>query len=565
MDYCPIMPRIPAYVVLTLGLAAPAIALSAPTASVAGSGFSHDGLFRLLSAEFAVARNRPTEAMAPYREEALATNDPAVLERALQIANYLQDSQAGLELAERFSRNNPDNTTAWYQKAYHALRLQQADAVMDALEKLIALNPEAELEALFLSAYPSTPEGRNKLLESINRLEQRFPRNSQLYFAHALLAGENGQYSMAIDYIRRAQAINPDNIPALLLHARILGMDNRNDEALDILSSAVMKYPNSRQVTLHYARALIKAGHSFQAESRLKQLLDKLPADGEILLMHGLLAFNNRHDEESRHSLEQLVLTGEHTDEAHFYLGLIARRGGNTDSAESHLEAVGEGPHFLPALGELSDMLASSGRLDEARRNLAAARQNLPEQATTLYAMEAELLNKQNRYADSIALLNDGLEKHPHDNLLLFSRALTADKLKNLPQFEKDMQELLSRDPDNFSYLNALGYTLADQTQRFGEAEVYLRKAFRLKPEDPAIIDSMGWLYYRVGNVNEALEYVQKAFNLFPDEEIGTHLAEILWVTGKHAEAGKVWQQLLKANPDSELVLKHKAKFERKP
>ncbi|HEX5277094.1 MAG TPA: tetratricopeptide repeat protein [Fluviicoccus sp.] len=567
-DFYPIMPRIATCLLLSVllpGFSAPAFSTTAAASAPTGPAFSHDGLFRLLSAEFAVSRNQPAAALKPYREEALASNDAAVLERALQIANYLQDSQAGLELSDHLTVLQPENSTAWYQKAFHGLRLQQSDTVMEALGKLIQLNPEAEIEALFLSAYPPTPEGRGKMLEAIEQLERRFPQNSQLLFAHALLAGENGQYSIAGDYIRRALAANPDNIPAILLQARILGMDNRNREALDVLSSAVMKYPNSRQVNLHYARMLIKAGHPFQAESRLKQLLERFPADGEILLMHGLLAYNNQHDPEARRSLEQLVLTGEHEDEAHFYLGMISLRGKDSDQAERHFEAIGEGPHFLPALSELSGMLASSGRVDEARRNLAVARQNMPNQAAMLYVLEAEMLNKVSRHAEAMSLLNEGVDKYPQDNLLLFSRALTADKLKNLPGFEKDMQELLSRDPENFSYLNALGYTLADQTQRFGEAEVYLRKALRLKPEDPAVIDSMGWLLYRLGNVNEALEYVQKAFKLFPDEEIGTHLAEILWVTGKRAEAAKVWQQLLQKNPTSELVLKHKAKFEQKP
>ncbi|HEX5362243.1 MAG TPA: tetratricopeptide repeat protein [Fluviicoccus sp.] len=562
------MPRITTCLLLSIlmpGLASPAYSATANPPVITGPAFSHDGLFRLLSAEFAVSRNQPAAALKPYLDEALAGRDAGVLERALQVANYLQDSKAGLQLATRLAEVQPENASAWYQKTFHALRMQQSDVVMESLGKLIVLNPEAEIEALFLSAYPPTPEGRDSMLDAINQLERRFPQNSQLLFAHALLAGENGQYTIAGDYIRRALAANPENIPAILLHARILGMDNRNSEALDVLSAAVMKYPNSRQVNLHYARMLIKAGHPFQAESRLKQLLERFPADGEILLMHGLLAFNNQHDPEARRSLEQLVLTGEHEDEAHFYLGMISKRNKDPDQAELHFEAIGEGPHFLPALSELSGMLAGSGRLDEARRNLAVARQNMPEQAAMLYVLEGEMLNRISRYQESMTILNEGLGKYPQDNLLLFSRALTADKLKNLPQFEKDMQELLTREPDNFSYLNALGYTLADQTQRFGEAEVYLRKAFRMKPEDPAVIDSMGWLYYRLGNVNEALEYVQKAFKLFPDEEIGTHLAEILWVTGKRSDAVKVWQQLLLKNPTSELVLKHKAKFEQKP
>lgn len=530
-----------------------------------GPSFSHEGLFRLMQAEFSLSRNQPDNALAPYREEARATGDQQVIERALQIANFLQNSEAGLELAGLLSRLRPETASVWYQTAYHALRLQQPDAAMNAIGKLIALNPEAELEALFLSAYPSSPEGRTALLTALDKLDSQYPKNSHLLFARALLAGENNRFPEAIDYVRRSLALKPDSIPATLLHARLLGLNKQEKDALDVLLNAVMKNPDSRQVNLHYARMLIKTGHPFQAESRIRQMLPKNPNDEELLLMHGLLAFNNKHDGESRSSLEKLVLTGEHADEARYYLALIARRQNNPEQAAGLLNAIGPGPQYVQAMSELSDLLVSDKRLDEARRNLAAARRGQPEQAATLYVVEAELLNKQNLHAEAMELLTTAIAQHPAENLLLFSRALTADRMKNLPGFEKDMQELLARDPGNASYLNALGYTLADRTQRLGEAETYLRQAYRLKPDDPAIIDSMGWLYYRLGNVTEALEYVRKAFTLMQDEEIGTHLAEILWISGNREEAAKIWQQLLDKKPDSDMVLKHKAKFEQKP
>ncbi len=565
LEYRFIMSRMIVLAALGGLLLNPLAVLAEPAPAAVTPAFSHDSLHALLRAEFAISRNQAADALAPYRDQALATRDRAVLERALQIANYLQDSKEGLVIATALSDTVPAQSGVWYQAAYHALREQDADRAINALSRLLDLDPEAELEALFLSAYPATPEGRTRMIEAIGGLESQHPGNGHLQFARALLAGENGAYAEAITHIRQARSRMPDSIPALLLHARLLGMNHQETEALDLLSDAVMKYPNSRQVNLHYARILIKTGHPYQAESRLKQLLANSPNDEEILLMHGLLAYNNQHDADARQSLDRLALTGEHADEARYYLALIARRQQNPDLAETHLESISEGRFFIAALSELSDLLASQDRLEEARRNLVIARQSLPEQAAMIYVIEAEMLNKRKQSEQAFLLLNEALNRFPQDNTLLFARALTSDKLKKLPQFEKDMQELLARDPGNASYLNALGYTLADQTQRFGEADVYLRQAYQLKPDDPAIIDSMGWLYYRLGNVTQALEYIQKAFNLYPDEEIGLHLAELLWVTGKQAEAEKVWRQLLRKNPDSEMVLKHKAKFEQKP
>lgn len=552
---------------VAVALACLALGVQAAPLPEKSPAFSHEGLYRLMQAEFALSRNLAGEALAPYREEALATDDPGVLDRALQIANFLQDNMTGLEIATRLSRLQPGESRVWYQLAFHALRQQRPEVAMEALDHLLTLNPEAELEALFLGTAPNGGGGANRdaLLPALEYLERKYPDNPHLLFARALLAGENNRLGEAIDYGRRAHRGNPDSIPTLLLYARLLGLNRQEKEALDLLSSAVLKYPESRQVNLHYARMLIKAGHPFQAESRLRQMVDKYPTDGELLLMHGLLAFNNRHDAEGAPSLRRLLLQGEHEDEARYYLALMERRKGNTEDALELLAGIEPGPQYLAALNETADLLAASGKLAEARQKLAAARTAQPGLAVTLTVVEAEILNKNRLHDEALLLLDEAISAHPRENILLFSRALTADKLKNLPQFEKDMQELLARDPENASYLNALGYTLADRTQRFGEAEVYLRQAYRLKPDDPAIIDSMGWLQYRLGNVTEALEYVRKAYTLLQDEEIGLHLAELLWATGDREEAARVWRQLLQRNPDSEMVLKHKAKFEQTP
>jgi Flp pilus assembly protein TadD len=157
----------------------------------------------------------------------------------------------------------------------------------------------------------------------------------------------------------------------------------------------------------------------------------------------------------------------------------------------------------------------------------------------------------------------DAINKHPQDNMLLFSRALLSEKRNDLIQFESDMTELMKRDPNNASYLNAYGYTLADRTSRFKEADVLLQAAIKLKPNDPAIIDSVGWLLYKKGLTFEALSYIKKAFVASNDEEIGLHLAEILWVSGYKSEAAAIWQQLLKQNPKSEAVLKHRAQWDK--
>lgn len=542
----------------------PAPADSPAVTEAPAAPFSQSTLYSLLKAEFAIGRNQATLALPEYQAQATSTRDAGVIERALQVANYLQDSPVALSLAALQAEVSPKLPAAHYQIAYHALKQQHYEEAIQAIDRLLDLDPEAELEALFISAYPANPEDREKLLNALSALEKSRPDNPHLLFAHALMISENGDAFSALEYIRRAQQKNGGSVPITLLHARLLTQTKQELAALDLLEKAAQSRPRSRQINLSYAKLLIRQKKHDLAENKLQQLLQYYPDDGEILLLHALLAFDSHHDTAASSSLQKLLLQDEHANEAHYYLGMIARRQKQPAVAEQHLSAIEDGPHFIAARSELANLLESENRLKDAQQSLASARQQHPEEAPTLYVVEAELLDRAGHTADAFNLLQEGCQRFPQENLVLFSRALMADKLKNMSQFEQDMQQLLVRDPHNPTYLNTLGYTLADKTHRYGEAENYLRQAYQLRPDDPAIIDSMGWLFYRQGNLQDALDYIQRAYSLYVDDEIGLHLAELLWVSGRKTDAQKVWQQLLSRNPKSELILKHKAQWEQK-
>lgn len=536
-----------------------------PEATPAASGsFSYDSLYSLLLAEMAIQRGQPQTALQEYARQSRNTSDTNIIERSIEIANYLQDSKTALPLAQQWAQVNPGKAQAFYQLAYHALKQQQYEQAITAIDQLLMLEPEAELESLFLSAYPANAEGRKHLLNALSSLEQIYPDNANLLFAHGLLEGENGNYPVALTYMDKARTKNPKSVPIVLLEARILTLGKQEKQAVKLLEHALTANPRSQQLNLHYVRALIAIKEYAQAENKLQTLLAVLPNNGEMLLMHALLAYDNKHDDAAIASLKKLISLDINPDEARYYLALIAKRQSRTAEAENYLVQITEGDRFLTAQAELASIRIKDQRLSQARQQFAEARQQQPDIANTLYAIEAEVLNDNGQSDAAYALLADGITKFPADNLLLFSRALMADKRDDLLQFEKDMQELLRRDPNNPSYMNAYGYTLVDKTGRYAEAEPYLRQALKLKPNDPAIIDSMGWLLYRQGHLFEALTYIKQAYAASADEEIGLHLAEILWVSGYKTDAQKVWQQLLRKKPNSAPVLKHRTQWEKK-
>jgi tetratricopeptide (TPR) repeat protein len=215
---------------------------------------------------------------------------------------------------------------------------------------------------------------------------------------------------------------------------------------------------------------------------------------------------------------------------------------------------VGAGTDYLPAQLRQADILIASGRAAEAARRLADARSSQPDYAIQLYLIEAETLANNERPEQARQVLDKALVQNPDDLNLLYTRAMLAEKRNDLAQMEKDLRAIIQREPDNAMALNALGYTLTDRTTRYAEARGLIEKAHRINPDDPAVLDSMGWVNYRLGNLDDAEKYLRQALERFPDHEVAAHLGEVLWANGKQREAKKVWAKALQDQPDSPIL-----------
>jgi tetratricopeptide (TPR) repeat protein len=185
---------------------------------------------------------------------------------------------------------------------------------------------------------------------------------------------------------------------------------------------------------------------------------------------------------------------------------------------------------------------------------LASSRDSQPDYALQLYLIEIESLSKQQRFDAAWQRMAEALEQFPEDLNLIYTRAMLAEKRGNLAGLEQDLRFIIEREPDNAMALNALGYTLADRTTRYAEAHELIARAYELNPDDPAILDSLGWVNYRMGNLAEAEKLLRQALERMPDHEVAAHLGEVLWVSGQQDAARKVWRQALSETPDSSVL-----------
>ena len=524
-----------------------------PEAPKVYASFSEETLYALLTAELAGQRNRFDIALGNYVQQARSTQDPAVSERAFRIAEYLGADQAALETALIWARNAPDNLDAQRAAAIQLARDGQYDDSMQYMERVLLGKGDTHFDFLALSAAETDPDTRAGLLQSFDRLLVKFPDNGQLLFGKALLLHQDGRAEEALKLLEAHDA-SAHEVPPLLLRARLLQGLERGEEALPLLRKGIKEHPQDKRLRLAYARQLVELQRMDEAKSEFAGLLQQFPDDDDLRFSLALVCLEAEAWDEASIYLDELVARGSHVDAAHFNLGRAYEERQDPSSALVEYGLVGPGNDYLSAQLRQAEILLDSDRASEARSRLNKARENQPDYAIQLYLIESEALANRKQTEQAWQVIQQGLEQFPNDTNLLYTRAMLAEKRDDLPGLERDLRSVLEREPDNATVLNALGYTLADRTTRYAEAKSLIEKAHALNPDDPATLDSMGWVNYRLGNLSEAERFLRLALERLPDHEVAAHLGEVLWAQGKQREARKVWAAALADQPDSSIL-----------
>jgi len=532
----------------------PAAPAARPEPAVYGS-FTQETVYSLLVAELAGQRNRFDIALDNYVIQAQKTQDPAISERAFRIAEYLGADQAAQDTSLIWAKNDPDNIDAQRAAAIQLARAGRYDESMAYMEKVLQGQGDTHFDFLALSAAETDQDTRDGLLNSFDRLLKKYPDNSQLVFGKALLLQQDGKSQAALKLLEEHPP-QDDEIAPVLLRARLLQSLDRGPEALPLLRKTIAKHPDDKRLRLTYARMLVEQDRIDDAKIEFASLLQQYPDDDELRYSLALVSLEAKAYEEAAGYLQDLIDRDSHVDAAHVNLGRIREERNDPEGALVEYAQVGPGNDYLPAQLRQADILIANGRADEAARRLDAARDAQPDYAIQLYLIEAETLGNNGKDDQALRVLEKAIKQYPDDLNLLYTRAMLAEKRDDLPQMEKDLRAIIAREPENAMALNALGYTLADRTTRYAEARQLIEKAHQINPEDPAVLDSLGWVNYRQGNLDEAERLLRKALERFPDHEVAAHLGEVLWANGKRREARTIWAKAFEAQPDSPILRK---------
>jgi tetratricopeptide (TPR) repeat protein len=281
------------------------------------------------------------------------------------------------------------------------------------------------------------------------------------------------------------------------------------------------------------------------------------PGNTEVIYAVGLLAFQLRDFPVAEENMKRLLSLGyRDANGVRYLLGQIAEEQKQWPQAMQWYERITEGEQLIPARMRTANVLARQGKLDEARSFLKRAAAENPDEEAQLTVAEAQLLREANRNQDAFTLLREALQKEPEQPELLYDYALTAEKLERFDVLESNLRKLIEVRPDHAHAYNALGYSFAERNQRLPEARKLVERALELAPDDFFILDSLGWVMYRQGDLKGAAEQLRRAYNGRPDAEIGAHLGEVLWVMGERDEANRVWQESLKSGAENETLQK---------
>jgi len=562
-----------AAIVVGIGLALGACAAPPPVglaSNVPVAGGEVDGppevnlsgalLYQIMAAEVALQRGDAGSAFATYMSVARQTKDFRLARRAAEIALGARALPQALEA-----------TQYWYELAPQSGEAAQATAMLlvasgrydEALEPLrtqltLAAEPAAELARLqqLLARAPDRAAGL-RLFEQVAAPLLANPKTAaDAHLALARAAQLAGDRERAAREVRAALEVRPDDERAVTQAAQWLAAPDGKEEpagrkqAISLLESFVKRNPEAVDARMTYGRLLIADNQLLPARAQFDEVIKRTPQSLDALYALGVLSMDRTQTRpEARNYFERYLQALESQpdnqrspDPAYLNLARLSEEDKRYDDAMKWLDRVDDGPQFLNARIRKALLLGKMKRVDDGRRLLAETTPENPEERSQIIVAGGQLLREAKRYKESFDFLSAALARVPEDPGLLYDTAMAAEKVDRIDVMETHLRKLITIRPDDAQAYNALGYTFAERNQRLGEAKELIARALKISPEDAYILDSMGWVHFRLGEMPEARSQLERAFELRPEAEVAAHLGEVLWAMGERERAREVWR-----------------------
>ena len=527
------------------------------------AGLSQDLIYEYLLGDIAARRGDATTAAGAMTRAAELSSNLEITLRAFAMSMEAGEYEQALELTDLLESIDPDHHrgNALALRLQALISLNREEDIFDTLVALIDVLPDQAELPQYIAQILGRTANPGRWLALMERVATHFEDNPWVQLSAGWLAYRAGEGDVAQMALDRALALKPGWEEVALLKFSHL-RKNQDDEAVaDFASSFLDRYPDRMRLRLAYGRLLAEWNDNLTALTQFQKLLEFDPQNIDALYAAGILSQGLALLDESKAYFETLLATYPEEDRARLYLGQILSEQRAYDEALDLLRKIASADLYFDVQIRIGFVLADAGRIEEALKHLADVTPKSQDEQVRVYLAREQVLRDSGQPDHALELLSAALIDIPDHPDLLYARGLVTAIMDRVVEHEQDMRRLIEIDPENAHAYNALGYTLADKTDRLTEALELIEKALALLPGDPFILDSLGWVHYRRGDLDLALEYLQLAMDQRPDAEIAAHLGEVLWQLGDEEQAITAWQNGRQNDPDNSILKDTMRKF----
>ncbi|MBT8087284.1 MAG: tetratricopeptide repeat protein [Gammaproteobacteria bacterium] len=523
-----------------------------------------DASAHILQAEMALQRNDYLTATVEYRKAAELSDSPETARKATMVGFAYRFDDETLRAARRWSKLATDSDEARSYLALSYFRVGDLRNARRQFKTLIEKGSDSPGQRLLSLVHYLSDENKPAEADKLMRALAKPHRDSSLaHYAAAVLALEAGDTSHAKKRAMRSSELDPDNVKPKLIYARALLLDGDAEQAMDYTAHLIGDDPDANpDARMELAIIYMMAGRDDDALSQVNQVLLEQSGRTDALRLMAIINYRQEFFDAAWDDFQDLLSTGDYRMDALYYLARIADRREEYDRAILLYREVYYGSNAAPSQRRASALMAfENDDVDGALEVLDEFAHASPTYAIEMMLAKAQLLASLENYEESLALYDRLIEFRPDDESPALSRAELLLRMGRLDDALGAYSQAVRRWPDSALSLNAYGYTLADRTDRYAEAEKLIKKAIKRDPDNPAIIDSLGWVMFKLGRAEEALVELQRAYDAFDDHEVAAHLVEVLVALDRRDDAMQLLEDAEAKTPDSKLLADVRARL----
>ncbi|MDC6484907.1 hypothetical protein PQZ09_03120 [Methylophilaceae bacterium] len=521
-------------------------------------------IYKFLLAEISAQRGELNQAGHLYLDLAKLTKSISLAERATRIAGSAKNGRLAMDSANIWQKL--DKSSIEPQRILAELFITSGNLAKarPLIKKLLVQQEKSRAEGfLYLNKILSQVENKKNALRFILDVSKPYLDIPEARFAIAHAAFSAGNKKMAIEELDKIESINPKWETAALFRGYIIGLE-WPEKALAFYDEFLENNPKSNEVRLEYAKALTNLKKFDEAKEQFLKLVNSSLASSEISLTVALLAIElGDNILAEKYFLQSLERGYEKPSQIHIYLSGIYDDRGDFDESLTWLKKITSGEYYLDSRILMAEFIAKYDSVDAAIEmlNKLKKRNLLPNEKLIILRNKSSLLLSENRNQDAYDLMKSEEEEFKDSPEFKFDFAMLSEKMGNTLLMEQLLLEAIKIKPDYATAYNALGYSYADRNIKLQVAKRYIEIALSFEPNNHYILDSMGWIHFKLGNIKIASQYIMKAYMINEDPEIAAHLGEILWMQGKEQEALKIWENSLNRHPSNTVLLETTARF----